>query len=601
LSEGKSPDYPLSMTAAWQLSVRTLQEQLPQARELLRCCAFFGPEPIPRDVFRRGTPASATGIGGVMSDPIVLARVIRELGRFALVTIDGRSITVHRLVQALLRDELSDEAQERYRHDVHLILAAADPKNPDDERLWPRYRELVAHMASGTTELAECQVPAVRQFALNVMRYLYNSGDLTACQFLAERFIAQWTQDSGQESPDVLGARRHLGNALRRLGRYGESYEMTQTTLGAAGRILGERDALTLSLRRSFGADLRARGDFAAARELDEQTRDLLEEAYDPADGQILPLLASLALDQGLNSAYVAARDLYQRVYLLMSEASPDIPAADMLGAWNGLGWAVRLCGNYAEARDVSEDAWDYGRERLGPDHLATLRSATGVSIASRRILAAREDGLKIARDTFEMCTRLFGDSNPETMAAAISLTNMQRTIGRLDEAADLAEQTVSRYPDVYGPQHPYNYGCTGNLALLRRVTGNTESARELNEQALAGLDERLTRDHHYALTVAVNLASDLATLGMTSDARALGEGTLRRLRKLLGEKHPVTLGCAANLSIDLRADGAVEAAEGLKAETMARYAATLGADHPDALVAAADQRLDLDFDPAPI
>jgi tetratricopeptide (TPR) repeat protein len=602
LSEGKSPDYPLSMTAAWRLSVKTLQEQLPQARELLRCCAFFGPEPIPRDVFRRGTPAAATGIGGVISDPIVLARVIRELGRFALVTIDGRSITVHRLVQALLRDELTDEARGRYRHDVHLILAAADPKNPDDERLWPRYRELVAHMASATTELAGCKVHEVRQFALNVMRYLYNSGDLTSCQLLAERFIAQWTQDSGQESPDVLGARRHLGNALRRLGKYRESYEMTQTTLGAASRILGDRESLTLSLRRSFGADLRARGDFAAARELDEQTRGLLEEeAYGQTNPQVLALLASLALDYGLNSAYVDARDLYQRVYVLMSEASPDIPAADMLGAWNGLGWAVRLCGNYAEARDVSEDAWDYGRERLGPDHVATLRSATGVSIASRRILAAREDGLKIARDTFEMCTRLFGDSNPDSMAAAISLTNMQRTIGRLDEAVGLAEQTVAQYPDVYGPQHPYNFGCMGNLALLRRVTGHPESARELNEQALAGLDERLTRDHHYTLTVAVNLASDLATIGLTSDARALGEGTLRRLRARLGEDHPVTLGCAANLSVDLRADGAVEAAEALKAQTLARYAATLGSDHPDALVASADQRLDLDFDPAPI
>src|SRR5207247_5896113 len=90
MSEGKSPDYPLSMTAAWKLSVATLVEKLPQAQELLRCCAFFGPEPIPRDVFGPGTQATQTRVTGVTSDPILLARAIRELARFALVTIDGR-------------------------------------------------------------------------------------------------------------------------------------------------------------------------------------------------------------------------------------------------------------------------------------------------------------------------------------------------------------------------------------------------------------------------------------------------------------------------------------------------------------------------------
>ena len=54
------------MTAAWKLSVATLAQQLPQAVELLRCCAFFGPEPIPSDVFRRVLPqATDTEISGI--------------------------------------------------------------------------------------------------------------------------------------------------------------------------------------------------------------------------------------------------------------------------------------------------------------------------------------------------------------------------------------------------------------------------------------------------------------------------------------------------------------------------------------------------------
>jgi tetratricopeptide (TPR) repeat protein len=601
MSEGKSPDYPYSMTAAWRLSVDALDRQLPQARELLRCCAFFGPEPIPRDAFRRGTNVTQTRVADVISDPILLAKAIRELGRFALVTIDGRSVTVHRLIQALLRDDLKADDQSAFRHDVHLILAAAAPRNPEDQRAWPRYRELLPHVASDSTELARCQEPAVRAFALNMMRYLYLSGDLASCRSLSERFIEQWTRDSGPDSPDVLGAQRHLGNALRLLGRYAESFSLTEATLASSSRILGEQDRLTLSLRASFGADQRARGDFASARSLDEQTRTLFEDHYQPTDLPTLRLLASLALDYGLNSEYPKARDLYQEVFGLMGGESEDISSIDVLSAWTGLAWAVRMCGQFGEARDVSQDAWDYGQDRLGPEHLATLRSANAYSIACRRIPPDRENALEIARDNFKTSRRLFGNGHPDTLAIAINLTNLLRTAGQSDEALDLAERTVARYPGAYGEDHPYRYGCMGNLALLRRITGDTDGARELDEAALAGLEARLTRDHHYSLTVAVNLASDLAEVGETENARALGEGTLRRMRVVLGDDHPATLGCAANLSLDRHAAGDEEAGKALADDTMRRYRNTLGDDHPDTVVAAAGGRLDLDFDPPPI
>ena len=116
------------MTAAWQISVSKLRQQLPQALELLRCCAFLGPEPIPRDVFRRAPEDSETEVGELIADPIQFARAIRELGRFALVRLDdSNNISVHRLIQALLRDELRLEEQIKYRHDAHSILAAGAP------------------------------------------------------------------------------------------------------------------------------------------------------------------------------------------------------------------------------------------------------------------------------------------------------------------------------------------------------------------------------------------------------------------------------------------------------------------------------------------
>ncbi|MGD0239602.1 MAG: FxSxx-COOH system tetratricopeptide repeat protein [Streptosporangiaceae bacterium] len=598
MAEGKSVEYPMSMTAAWQVTVATLNDRLPEALKLLRCCAFFGPDPIPRDVFRRGTKATKTRIGELIEDPIQLARAVRELGRFALVKIDKRTLSVHRLIQALLRDELDSGEQADYRHEVHMILAAAAPATPDDSNLWPLYAELVAHVSNPETQLAQCREPAVRAFALDVVRYLFLSGDLASSRAFADQFITQWSEDSGPEHPTVLDAKRHLGNALRQLGRYREVYDLTEETLGQSQRILGEENPLTLVLRNAFGGDMRARGDFFEALEHDEESQQLQATVFGEESPQLFRVLNNLASDYGRTCQYDKARRLFQNLYNAMSKARSGVSAPEMLSTWTGLAWVVRCSGSYAEARDVSEDAREYGIEKLRPEHYATLRSSISLSIALRLTGAANDQALEIAEETYLLCQQARGDRHPDTLAAAVNLTNILRNVDRIDEALALSEQMAARYPQVFGPDHPYVYGCIGNHALLLRLKRRSSEARRLNERALAGLDDRLTRDHDYTLTVAMNLASDLAELGETAKATALGEDTLGRLRRVLGDDHPITIACATNLAIDLRRAGAEEEADKLAAEVTSRYADTLGSDHPDAVAAAAGQRINIDFDP---
>src|SRR5581483_11067236 len=422
MGEGKSPDYPLSMTAAWKLSVNALREKLPEALELLRCCAFFGPEPIPRNVFRRGANPTGTAVARAISDPIMMAKAIRELGSFALVTLDGGSIKVHRLIQALLRDELTEEQQAGYRDEAHLILTAAAPEDPDDPKSWPRFKELLPHVNPEFTELPRSREPVVRDLARRMMRYLYQTGDYASGLALTERFIEQWSKDSGPDSPDVLGAQRHLGNILRIMGRYQESYTVTEEALTNCRVRLGEADPTTLSLRTSFGADRRARGDFKEALKLDSESRPLLEASYGPDDSRTLRLLSSLALDYGLNSDYRTGRELYEEAFRRMSPAASHATALDVLGAWIGISWTLRLMGLFQEAFDVGQDAWAYGQDPdgLGPEHIATLRSISAYTIVSRRIPDKRLDALELAKTTLELASRLFGDDHPDTLAIAI-------------------------------------------------------------------------------------------------------------------------------------------------------------------------------------
>src|SRR5262249_40811298 len=154
---------------------------------------------------------------------------------------------------------------------------------------------------------------------------------------------------------------------------------------------------------------------------------------------------------------------------------------------WIGISWTLRLMGLFREAFDVSQDAWDFAQdpEGLGQEHLATVRSVTTYTIVCRRLPQRRQEALDLARATLELATSRFGESHPETLAIAISLSNLLRTIGEQHhpEALELAASTAARYPAAYGEDHPFNYGCMSNLALMRRVTMDYAGARDLNEK----------------------------------------------------------------------------------------------------------------------
>jgi hypothetical protein len=603
LAQGKPSEYPVSMTAAWGLSVAKLSEQVPEAVELLRCCAFFGPEPIPRAVFGQAAPGLGEHMASLIGDPIRLSRTIGELGRYALAKINtqGRTIQVHRLIQALLRDGLSDDEQLRLRDDVHVLLIGATPEVPEDTANWSRYSELLAHV--GPSGMAESQDRAVRRLALGFIRYLYMSGDYRSAETFVLTFEDQWKAQSGEADPDVLEARRNRGIIIRELGRYAEAYALNQESFAQMQLVQNpdrEYQIELLELVNSIGADLRAAGEFFAARDHDADSLRRHEEAFGAHDARTLRVMNNLALDFGLVSDYTASRDLHEKCYLNGWPGGPGISRANVLSSWSGLARAVRLCGDYRESCDLGEDAHSYGVEELGAEHPWTLRTAKDLAIALRR--AGRfEESLEIAEDVHTRYVRILGLDHPDSLASAMCLANIRRSVGDTDKALELASTGLDLYERVYGADHPYYHGCACNVALLMRVKGEASRARGLNETALGGLELQLGRDHLYSLTVATNLASDLAALGDLESARRLGQGTLRRLRKLLGDEHPMALACAANLSADMRADGEEEEGTQLFESTLDSYARVLSLNHPDAVVALAGRHLDFDFDPPPI
>jgi tetratricopeptide (TPR) repeat protein len=613
LAESPPADYPLGVAAAWSLSMARLRDVTPFAWELLRRLAYFGPEPIDRDLFKNGRYVLGPPLQSEIGDPIVFGRAIRELGRYALARVDNyhKTLQVHRLIQRLIRDEIDEDQAEIMQHEVHQLLAAADPDEPDGIEHWPRYDQLLAHVVPSQAVL--CRFPEGRRLVRNVIRYVFNVGDLTTCDALSSAALDSWTTESGPDDPDVLILSGQRADLLWRRGAYDEAYELRQATLERMRRVFGEEHEETLQVTNAHGADLRARGEFAKALELDRKTLDQHIRVFTRDNAQTLNVANNLAVDQVLNSKYDSAYDTDTQTHQDRLDFFGRDDHPWVIFSLGATGRDLRHRGRYADALPIAEQAHGaYGdliRQRVLPaDHAWVLWQAKELSVA-RRKMGLLEPALELAEEVYQRYVVSFPDKHPDLLAAGIALGNARRVLGEINQDDDLLERADAQiesahgsYGDVYGPDHPYTRGCAVNLAIVRRrVGGDAPGAVQILRGALASLSVGLGDRHHYTLTCMTELATSLSSVGETEEARNIGEASLQGLRAQIGEDHPHTLATASNLAVDLRTLGEVDAADALAGDTIARYEAILPADHLDVLDARQGERIALDLEPVPL
>ena len=103
---GLTTDHPEPVTTTWALSFQQVEQMNPLAADLLRLCAFLDPDTIPEEVLAEGTEDAPL-------DPLRMNEALAILLRFSLIrrNIETRTLTMHRLVQAVIHDAMDKEMQ----------------------------------------------------------------------------------------------------------------------------------------------------------------------------------------------------------------------------------------------------------------------------------------------------------------------------------------------------------------------------------------------------------------------------------------------------------------------------------------------------------
>ncbi|MEU4527205.1 FxSxx-COOH system tetratricopeptide repeat protein [Micromonospora ureilytica] len=601
LDQARPEDYPLPVAAAWNVSLDRLETSNPAAFRLLQVCSFLAPEPIPRTLFSGAQNRDIhPDLNDALGDPIRLNRAIRDINRYALARIIHRtnSIQMHRLVQAVLIDRMTEPERTALRRSAHLLLAAGDRNDPDSPGNWASYADLHPHVV--VSEAVTSTQPWVQNLVQNEAKYLYWWGDFKESLELSERAYETWRTEVGEEAPATLAIGHWLGFMLYRLGQHTRAAEQNSRILAAYERMTDEDHEDKLRAIGAVAADKRAAGDFQQALEMDEDLHERHVRTLGPDDPNTLNaahnLAVSLRLVGDVRRAFTVDEQTYHRRVELFGEDHT-------LTLESHLNLIIdrRELGDYLPARAEMQNMVD----RL-PQAWGTAQ--TQVLLARRRLASAiRKAGdhaaaLALSTEVHEEFSNRFGRYHPDTLLAAFGLAVDRRATRDLDGAARLSEEITEQYARLFAEDHPYTVASRLNTAIIYRLQRDLDRARRINEAGVEVLTRRLGASHPMTLAGRINFGNDLYELGEYSVAYESDRETAERCGEVFGDEHPTTLICLGNLAQDLVALDRQQEGYDLHRTIVPKFNARLGERHP-ATEAGTDLtvRGNCDLDPMPL
>jgi transcriptional regulator with XRE-family HTH domain len=423
---GAPASYPRSLAAATALIAGGLAEQDPAAAELASLCAFLAPEPIPDYLFADAAGLLPGELATRAADPLAWRQTLAHVSGQSLTRIDNRGLQMHRLTQAILRDQLTPARAAATRTCTEAILAASDPGDPRNPENWAEWAQLLPHVLAA--DLAGTDSPELRELARRACWYLLERGDARTPRDLMSTLHQQWRDRLGEDHQHTLMAAHYHAWALLEMGRYAESRDLNQATLARRRRALGEDHPDTLNSAHNLALSFRMLGEVRAARDLNQDTFARERRIFGEDDPSTLRSASNLAVDLRLLGEVHAARDLDQdtmdRRRRVLGEDHPDA----LYSAYN-LAADLRELGELAAARDLDRDTLDRRRRVLGEDHPDALSSAYNLAADLRELaeLAAARD---LDRDTLDRRRRVLGEDHPDTVRSAHSLAAALRELG---------------------------------------------------------------------------------------------------------------------------------------------------------------------------
>jgi len=392
--EEKAPgNYPYTVATTFKISMDKIQQETPDALELLSLAAYVAPDHIPKSLFASGGQPK-----------LLLNSLLQSLSEFSLLkSLSNESYSIHRLIQLVVRDQQSPDAEKASLRTLLNRLKKEWQFSIDDPTTWENAKMLFPHVA------AFCSVVAKEKgnfawlvdglgdwtaskseglpIAFHCTYRLSEMGDLiyllnglgeysSSLEIDLERSIGYYTQGLeiskkafGEEYPSTAAFMNNLGNVYQAQKKYPEAIDWHTQSLEVYKKIQPlDRQIIGVAFN-NLGADYYAQGDLAQAMKFYEESLKI-KRALKEETASFAITLNNLGLICMAQKDFPKAVELHEESLAIrrhLGEEGPDLTDSllNLGNAYREMGKPQQALTYLEEGRAILEKLYSKGHTRI--------------------------------------------------------------------------------------------------------------------------------------------------------------------------------------------------------------------------------------------
>ncbi len=538
-------DHPESVVKTCALSFEKMASESPAAQALLTVCAFLHPDSIPEDILFTGASALGETLAPIMANEWEREEVLAVMYRYALLRRHAaeRLLTMHRLVQTVLKHSLSEAQQSLWAERASAALALT---LPPEERVefehWPIYKRLLPCLQKSFAHQQEYSLntASMARMLSQTAQYFYDQhAEYATAEAWVIASLSIREKLFGTEHPDTAFSLNNLARLHHTQGHYAEALPLLQQALNICQNSLGEEHSDTATSLNNLAGLYRVQGQYAQALPLYQQALCIRQNSLGGEHSDTAISLNNLAALYQAQGQYAQALPLFQRALkICQNSLGKDHP--DTATSLNNLAGLYQAQGQYAQALPLFQQALSIRQNSLGQEHPDTASSLSSLA-GLYRVQGEYVQALPLFQQALSIRQNSLGQEHPDTANSLNNLAALYQVQGEYAQALLLYQQALKICQNSLGKDHPHTANSLNNLAALYQVQGEYAQALPLYQQALKICQNSLGKDHPHTANSLNNLAVLYAEQAQYTKARHLLEQALKIRTRTLGQRHPDT------------------------------------------------------------
>lgn len=415
--------HPDSLVTTFSLTFAQLAQVDPAAADLLRFCAFLYPDSLPEEVLLAGAHFFPPTSRFLATDAFELDEALATLLHYSLIRRHPatRTVSVHRLVQEVLKSNLSEDQQRFWAEAaVHALSQVFPSGQPETWRECQRY---LAHARTCARLITQWQLRFIEAARLlNVLGfYLSQRAEYAEAQSCYKQALAVLTEgkESMEEKEQLLRADilLNLGEQQLMLAHYEEAERQLRAALHAREQVLGNDHPDLAENLNALAGVYHNQGQLAQAEPLYRQALALQERVPGPDDPVTARTLGNLALLQYSQKRYAESEELNKRALAAREKRLGEQHVETAQSRLN-LAYVYYRQGRSAEAEPLFRRAVTVYEDAYGPEHPQTATALNGLALLllARRDFAGAEPLFRRVRTIWRPT---YGEEHPRMVGSA--------------------------------------------------------------------------------------------------------------------------------------------------------------------------------------